>query len=115
MKTVPRPRFNELSHSLARFSVALLVFLFASATHSGAVTTLPAGFTEELIPGPWTEPVGLMFEPDQQTSGGRAYVWERCTSACGILHLRECEVNHRWADRPGQWSYHSRRPEPCFG
>ena len=39
--------------------------------------TLPAGFTEEIIPGPWDEPVGLTFEPDHQTSGGRAYVWER--------------------------------------
>ena len=44
---------------------------------AGQAASLPAGFTEELIPGPWNEPVGLTFEPDQQTAGGRAYVWER--------------------------------------
>ncbi len=42
-----------------------------------AGASLPAGFTEETIPGPWTEVVGLAFEPEQATAGGRLYVWER--------------------------------------
>src|ERR1041385_758339 len=44
-------------------------------TSQGSV--LPAGFAEETITGPWTEPVGLAFDPGQQTPGGRIYVWER--------------------------------------
>jgi glucose/arabinose dehydrogenase len=51
--------------------------LFFSGGGLGGATTLPTGFTEEIIPGPWDGPVGLAFEPDHQTSGGRAYVWER--------------------------------------
>jgi hypothetical protein len=43
----------------------------------GGAATLPAGFTAEIIAGPWIEPVGLTFEPEQQTPGGRMYVWER--------------------------------------
>src|SRR5437762_1283250 len=34
--------------------------------------TVPPGFTESPIPGPWTDAVGLTFE-----SNGRMYVWER--------------------------------------
>jgi glucose/arabinose dehydrogenase len=51
--------------------------LFFSGGGLGGAATLPTGFTEEIIPGPWDGPVGLAFEPDDQTSGGRAYVWER--------------------------------------
>jgi glucose/arabinose dehydrogenase len=57
--------------------VALFAVLVAGAIQASGAASLPAGFTEEIIPGPWNEPVGLTFEPDQQTSGGRAYVWER--------------------------------------
>ena len=52
------------------------MLFFAGGGLEGA-TTLPTGFTEEIIPGPWDGPVGLAFEPDHQTSGGRAYIWER--------------------------------------
>jgi len=58
-------------------ALVLFLVLAVGAIRMGAAATLPAGFTEESIPGPWSEPVGLTFEPDQQTSGGRAYVWER--------------------------------------
>src|SRR5436190_11498876 len=34
--------------------------------------TVPPGFTESAISGPWTDAVGLTFE-----SNGRMYVWER--------------------------------------
>src|SRR5262245_50389997 len=57
--------------------LALLVLLVASPTSMGQAASLPLGFIEETIPGPWVEPVGLTFEPEQQTPGGRAYVWER--------------------------------------
>lgn len=63
---------------LGRFLLTALLVVFASiAFYASGATSLPAGFTEETIPGPWDGPVGLAFEPDQQTSGGRAYVWER--------------------------------------
>jgi Glucose / Sorbosone dehydrogenase len=55
---------------------ALFLALAASIGLAGA-GTLPEGFTEETIPGPWTEAVGLTFEPEQQTAGGRMYAWER--------------------------------------
>lgn len=59
-------------------SLALVAFLLmASNSLTLAAVSLPEGFTEEPVPGPWSEPVGLTFEPEQQTSGGRAYVWER--------------------------------------
>ena len=51
-----------------------LAIFYAENSHA---SVLPAGFSEENIPGPWTEPVGLTFEPEQQTSGGRMYIWER--------------------------------------
>src|SRR4051812_25564574 len=51
-----------------------LAVFYAANSHA---SVLPAGFSEENIPGPWTEPVGLAFEPEQQTSGGRMYIWER--------------------------------------
>jgi glucose/arabinose dehydrogenase len=54
-----------------------VVVLLGTACHAVGATSLPPGFTEEIVPGPWNEPVGLAFDPDQQTSGGRAYVWER--------------------------------------
>ena len=56
---------------------ATFIILLSGASLGSQAVTLPAGFTEEIIPGPWDEPVGLTFEPDHQTSGGRAYVWER--------------------------------------
>jgi glucose/arabinose dehydrogenase len=65
----------------ARASRAVLVILsslwISGATGITQAASLPAGFTEEAFAGPWSEPVGLAFEPDQLTSGGRAYVWER--------------------------------------
>jgi hypothetical protein len=57
--------------------IALLAGLIVGAIQASPAASLPAGFTEEIISGPWNEPVGLTFEPEQQTSGGRAYVWER--------------------------------------
>src|SRR5262245_7450417 len=66
------------SHSTATgLSAALLVIWLVGVSQVGRGSSLPAGFTEETIPGPWDGPVGLTFEPDQQTTGGRAYVWER--------------------------------------
>jgi glucose/arabinose dehydrogenase len=61
----------------AAFSATLVVMLLVIGNQMSQAASLPAGFTEELIPGPWQQPVGLAFEPDQQTPGGRAYVWER--------------------------------------
>src|SRR5205809_601799 len=55
----------------------LLTALVWSALQVAGAATLPAGFTEETVSGPWTEAVGLTFEPEQQTAGGRMYVWER--------------------------------------
>src|SRR5438093_4718044 len=55
----------------------LLLGLAWSGSHWAGAASLPVGFTEEPIPGPWNEVVGLTFEPDQQTVGGRMYVWER--------------------------------------
>jgi len=49
----------------------------AAAVQSARAASLPAGFIEETVAGPWNEAVGLTFEPDQQTPGGRMYVWER--------------------------------------
>jgi len=57
--------------------IVLLLALVAGATRTAKAASLPPGFTEETLPGPWNEPVGLTFEPEQQTPGGRAYVWER--------------------------------------
>lgn len=57
--------------------IALFAMLLVNMSPAGRAASLPTGFTEETIPGPWDGPVGLAFEPDQQTSGGRAYVWER--------------------------------------
>jgi glucose/arabinose dehydrogenase len=54
----------------------LLLTAAASIGLAGAAT-LPEGFTEETVAGPWSEAVGLTFEPEQQTPGGRMYVWER--------------------------------------
>ena len=56
--------------------LALLITL-AFSVLQGLGAALPTGFSEETIPGPWSEPVGLTFEPEQQSPGGRAYVWER--------------------------------------
>jgi glucose/arabinose dehydrogenase len=55
----------------------LLVGLTWGSSDSANAAMLPAGFTEETVPGPWNEVVGLTFEPEQETSGGRIYVWER--------------------------------------
>jgi glucose/arabinose dehydrogenase len=58
--------------------LAALLFLPALVPSSlAAGATLPTGFSEEIIGGPWNEAVGLTFEPEQQISGGRMYVWER--------------------------------------
>ncbi|HYV32697.1 MAG TPA: PQQ-dependent sugar dehydrogenase [Candidatus Binatia bacterium] len=57
--------------------VTLLIGLASSGAQVAAAATLPAGFIEENIPGQWNEAVGLTFEPEQQTPGGRMYVWER--------------------------------------
>jgi glucose/arabinose dehydrogenase len=58
----------------AAFCTCLLLAACAPCVRAAL---LPAGFTEETIPGPWTEPVGLAFEPEQTNSGGRMYIWER--------------------------------------
>src|SRR6266850_7863127 len=68
---------SEAASARGVLLTALFVVFVAGAIQVRGATSLPAGFTEEIIPGPWNEPVGLTFEPDQQTSGGRAYVWER--------------------------------------
>src|SRR5689334_11271793 len=43
---------------------------FRTMTVSGA--TVPPGFSESSVPGPWSDAVGVYFE-----SNGRMYVWER--------------------------------------
>ncbi|MGH8247431.1 MAG: PQQ-dependent sugar dehydrogenase, partial [Gammaproteobacteria bacterium] len=61
-------------------NVSLGMLLLALAWSSSSWTraaTLPPGFTEEAVLGPWNEVVGLTFEFEQQTAGGRMYVWER--------------------------------------
>jgi glucose/arabinose dehydrogenase len=63
--------------ALRSFVLTILLQFFPASNQAAQTATLPAGFTEEQIPGPWNEPVGLTFEPDQPTSGGPAYVWER--------------------------------------
>ena len=65
------------SHKLRMVLFAAFLHLWFAMNSAQAAVSLPAGFTEETVPGPWEGPVGLTFEPDQQTSGGRAYVWER--------------------------------------
>lgn len=65
------------AHTRTVLLIGLLATLLAGGGQVGRAAALPAGFTEETIPGPWDGPVGLAFEPEQQTSGGRAYVWER--------------------------------------
>ena len=55
----------------------LMMGLAWSVPYLDGAPNLPAGFTAELVAGPWSEPVGLTFEPEQQTPGGRMYVWER--------------------------------------
>src|ERR1043166_5384442 len=57
--------------------IVIAVFCLWSAGLGGLfAATLPAGFTETVIPGPfdgiWNEAVGLSFE-----NNGRLYVWER--------------------------------------
>ena len=37
-----------------------------------SAATVPPGFTETIISGPWTDAVGIAFE-----TNGRMYVWER--------------------------------------
>lgn len=62
----------------ARGRALLCPLLLGSAlTFYVHATGLPPGFSEEAIPGPWNEPVGLTFEPRQHVPGGRSYVWER--------------------------------------
>src|SRR5262245_16397362 len=58
-------------------SCLLLFGLLWSAKPGASAASLPAGFTEEAVPGPWNEVVGLAFEADEQIPGGRTYVWER--------------------------------------
>ncbi|MBM3845128.1 MAG: PQQ-dependent sugar dehydrogenase, partial [Verrucomicrobia bacterium] len=53
----------------------LLLLLIFAREHRAA--SLPPGFSEEALEGPWTEPVGLTFESEQKSSNGRAYIWER--------------------------------------
>ena len=56
--------------------VAIWLISHAVAVDLSSAATLPAGFTETIIPGPsggaWSEVVGLTFE-----NNGRMYVWER--------------------------------------
>src|SRR5436190_1922543 len=63
---------------LARMRRAVAITCFV-ATATGpivagnvAASTVPPGFTESNVSGPWTDAVGLTFE-----SNGRMYVWER--------------------------------------
>ena len=60
-----------------RAAQLILVITLAFSLCQASAASLPAGFSEESIPGPWSDPVGLTFEPEQQEPGGRAYVWER--------------------------------------
>jgi len=61
----------------AALANATLVVLLSGGIPVGRAATLPAGFTEEIIPGPWDGPVGLTFEPDHRTSGGRHHARRR--------------------------------------
>src|SRR5258706_70508 len=56
--------------STAVFVAICLLSLVAPTPVSAA--TVPPGFTETAIAGPWTDAVGTFFE-----SNGRTYVWER--------------------------------------
>src|ERR1051325_8793369 len=54
----------------------VLIVLFGAAVFQGRCATVPAGFSETLIPGPnggnWNEAVGVTFD-----STARLFVWER--------------------------------------
>lgn len=71
-----RPLHKELKMSPRSAAPLLCLLLLVSACCLRAAS-LPVGFIEESIAGPWSDPVGLAFEPEQQTSGGRIYIWER--------------------------------------
>lgn len=68
--------FDRLS-AVWRFTlfIALCALVWLNASETSAAT-LPAGFSETVIPGPlsggWGEAVGMLFEDT-----GRMYVWER--------------------------------------
>src|SRR5262245_22497978 len=53
----------------AWFIVAAWGFLLTSNL---SAATVPPGFTEGAVPGPWSDAVGIAFEDN-----GRMYVWER--------------------------------------
>ena len=53
----------------------MVALLWASALPLRALT-LPAGFSEQLIAGEWTNPVGVAIDPSPQGLD-RLYVWER--------------------------------------
>src|SRR5438045_388255 len=71
-------RLRSRSESmLPRISKGLTSWIVAAASSlmflgSVAASTVPAGFTESTISGPWGDAVGINFE-----SNGRMYVWER--------------------------------------
>jgi glucose/arabinose dehydrogenase len=70
-------RFHLPEGALRTGICALLIAVIANVDLRARAATLPPGFIEEDVPGPWNEVVGLTFEPEQQTPGGRMYVWER--------------------------------------
>src|SRR5205823_1717761 len=71
-------RLRRVSDSmLCRISRALTSWVVAAASclifvGNVEASTVPAGFTETTISGPWGDAVGITFE-----SNGRMYVWER--------------------------------------
>ncbi len=56
--------------------IALAAFALAALATPLFALTLPPGFSEQLIGGGWTDPVGVAIDPSPQAAN-RLYVWER--------------------------------------
>src|ERR1051325_601635 len=63
---------NQLRGLFRIISLATAIGGLAIAQGDLSAATVPAGFTETAISGPWGDAVGITFE-----SNGRMYVWER--------------------------------------
>src|ERR1043166_4462512 len=63
---------NQLRGLFRIISLATAIGGLAIAQSDLSAATVPAGFTETAISGPWGDAVGITFE-----SNGRMYVWER--------------------------------------
>src|SRR3954470_12413765 len=52
--------------------VTLTLSILTLSARAAQSTTLPPGFSEQVVGSGWTEPVGVLFEDN-----GRMWVWER--------------------------------------